>query len=189
MKPKSLLFLSDLSRLPGQVERRSGRRRLPVFRLVHHFASDRFEIIWHNLNIVSHSQQELVNRHLAPWPAGLLTHFFASLTKKNGLWKFFWFRARGIQNRDAVLVVLNQSAATVASYFRAWIPGLIELNYDCHSVTLRHPTSSATGYRAPRLKKLAQVRDFCMIRSSKFPTNDQTEARCFSEVLYTRIVC
>ncbi len=87
------------------------------------------------------------------------------------------FKRRGGQ------VVDGQATATVASYFRAWIPGLIEPKYDCHKFTLRHPISSA------RLKKLAQVRDFCMIRSSKFPTNDQTEARCFSEMLYTRIVC
>jgi len=56
------------------------------------------------------------------------------------------FKRRGGQ------VVDGQATATVASYFRAWIPGLIEPKYDCHKFTLRHPISSATGYRGPLLR-------------------------------------
>jgi hypothetical protein len=113
---------------------------LPVIRLAHYSSSNSFEITRHKLNIVEHAEQELVDRHFAPFHVCFLGLFFATVTKKNGLECFSRFRTGSTQNSDPVCVVLNHTAATVASYFRTWISGFVYLKYDGHKCQTTSPS-------------------------------------------------
>src|SRR5258708_38499133 len=90
------------------------------------------------------------------------------------------FKRRGGQ------VVDGQATATVASYFRAWIPGLIEPKYDCHKFTLR---PNFIGNRIPRAAttRLSSGRSASSVESSK-PLGASEETGSSKGLLYDSFV-
>jgi hypothetical protein len=62
---------------------------LPVIRLAHYSSSNSFEITRHKLNIVEHAEQELVDRHFAPFHVCFLGLFLATLNKEKWARVFF----------------------------------------------------------------------------------------------------